>query len=302
MVQEAVNLGFEYMELSHGIRLSLVPGILQAVDEGLIKISSVHNFCPLPPGVFGAAPNLYQPTANTQAEQALWFRHTLRTIDFAARVGAGLVVVHCGSIRYLWRDAAKDLEEKADLLPVEDRRTSSDYQGQLSRCLRRMKRKQKGAYNRLVENLQRIVPFAREKGVRLGLENREDFNELPMDTEMPRLLADVGDPEVVGYWHDCGHAQIKEQLQITTQRQLLEENHARQFGFHLHDVDADEHDHQPIGTGVIDWQFIRSCIRPEHLLVLELSPKLRSRQVLDSKEFMLKLLAEDAQAPAAAGK
>lgn len=300
MVQEAVGLGFEYMELSHGIRLSLVPGVLQAVDEGLIKISSVHNFCPLSPGVFGAAPNLYQPTANTQAEQALWFRHTLRTIDFAGRVGAKLVVLHSGSVHYWWRDAGKKLEEGADHTPFEARHTSPSYQKLIDKSLRRMKRKQSGAYRRLVENLRRIVPFAREKGVLLGIENREDFNELPIDTEMSQLLAEVGESDVVGYWHDCGHAQLKERLQLTSQEQLLTENAGRQFGFHLHDVDADERDHQPIGSGVINWQLIRNFIRPNHLLVLELSPRLRSKQVAASREFMLRLL--DQQEASAAGK
>ena len=32
MLQEIRDLGFEYAELSHGIRLSLVPGIMDAVD------------------------------------------------------------------------------------------------------------------------------------------------------------------------------------------------------------------------------------------------------------------------------
>ena len=33
MVEEMVSLGFKRIELSHGIRLSLVPGILQAVER-----------------------------------------------------------------------------------------------------------------------------------------------------------------------------------------------------------------------------------------------------------------------------
>ena len=34
MLREIRDLGFEYAELSHGIRISLLPGILQAVDAG----------------------------------------------------------------------------------------------------------------------------------------------------------------------------------------------------------------------------------------------------------------------------
>ena len=37
MLREIRDMGFEYAELSHGIRISLLPGILQAVDAGEIK-------------------------------------------------------------------------------------------------------------------------------------------------------------------------------------------------------------------------------------------------------------------------
>ena len=60
MLREIRELGFEYAELSHGIRLSLVPGILDAVNAGEIKISTLHNFCPLPVGVSAPSPNLYE--------------------------------------------------------------------------------------------------------------------------------------------------------------------------------------------------------------------------------------------------
>ena len=34
MLREIRDLGFEYAELSHGIRISLMPGILEAVSAG----------------------------------------------------------------------------------------------------------------------------------------------------------------------------------------------------------------------------------------------------------------------------
>ena len=60
MLEEIRALGFEFAELSHGVRMGLVPGLLDAVDGGLIRISTLHNFCPLPLGVEHAAPNIYQ--------------------------------------------------------------------------------------------------------------------------------------------------------------------------------------------------------------------------------------------------
>src|SRR5512137_3079894 len=98
MLREVRALGFHYAELSHGTRISLLPGILEAVDAGEIKISSVHNFCPLPMGVTYAAPNLYQFSADRQRERELAERYTVKTIEFAARVKAPAVVLHAGSI------------------------------------------------------------------------------------------------------------------------------------------------------------------------------------------------------------
>src|SRR5208282_4270119 len=96
MLREVRELGFEYAELSHGTRISLLPGILDAVGAGEIKISSLHNFCPLPIGVTHAAPNLYEFSAEKDYERDLAIRYTLKTFDFAERVQAPAVVLHLG--------------------------------------------------------------------------------------------------------------------------------------------------------------------------------------------------------------
>src|SRR5687768_6089723 len=98
MLCEIRDLGFEYAELSHGIRISLLPGIFEAVDAGEIKISTLHNFCPLPMGVNYAAPNIYKFTSFDRREREHAFRHTMKTIETAERVGAGLIVLHMGCL------------------------------------------------------------------------------------------------------------------------------------------------------------------------------------------------------------
>ena len=69
MLNEIRELGFEFAELGHATRLSLVDGIQKAVNAGEIKISSLHNFCPLPVGVNGPAPDYYQPSARRESER-----------------------------------------------------------------------------------------------------------------------------------------------------------------------------------------------------------------------------------------
>ena len=108
---KSAGSGFEYAELSHGTRISLLPGIIEAVEAGETKISSLHNFCPLPIGVTHAAPNLYQFSSELPRERELALRHTLKTFDFAQRVKAPAVVLHLGSIEM------KDYTEKLLGLP-----------------------------------------------------------------------------------------------------------------------------------------------------------------------------------------
>src|SRR6187402_403054 len=98
MLREIRDLGFEYAELSHGIRISLLPGIFEAVEAGEIKISSLHNFCPLPMGVDRAAPNIYKFSSEDRRERESAFKHTMKTLETAVRVKAQLVVLHTGCV------------------------------------------------------------------------------------------------------------------------------------------------------------------------------------------------------------
>ena len=102
MLQEMAQLGFQHVELSHGIRITLVPGIMRAVEEGVVSVSSTHNFCPLPTGVGQAAPNLYEPSSLDQREHDQWVRHTKRSIDFAGHLKGRVLVCHLGSVKFSW--------------------------------------------------------------------------------------------------------------------------------------------------------------------------------------------------------
>src|SRR5437762_7952186 len=93
MLFEIRRMGFEHAELSHGIRITLVEGILAAIKAGDIKVSSLHNFCPLPVGVMHAAPNIYLLSSPDERESNRAITHTLRTFEFAAKCGAKAVVL-----------------------------------------------------------------------------------------------------------------------------------------------------------------------------------------------------------------
>ena len=76
-----------------------MPGILEAVDAGEIKISSLHNFCPLPMGVTHAAPNLYEFSAENARANANWPSSTRsRRLNSPGASRRRLVVLHLGSM------------------------------------------------------------------------------------------------------------------------------------------------------------------------------------------------------------
>lgn len=294
MLKELAELGFEQVELSHGIRLPLVPGILRAVDEGWIQVSSLHNFCPLPAGVKGAAPNLYEPTADSKQERQHWYRQTIKTLDFAARVGAPVVILHAGSVSYLFGNPETRLKRA---LATKD---ADAISGQVTEVLQSLEARQEKYVGRLMEGLSSLVPQAALRGVRLAIENREGLLELPMEKHMAQLLRELNHPEWIGYWHDTGHAHLKEKLGVFAQQDLLAQNSSRQFGFHLHDVSVNGKDHQTPGTGVIDWDKLRRFVRPQHTLTMELSPRLARSQVLAGKTFLDNWLSQSARSQALA--
>jgi sugar phosphate isomerase/epimerase len=292
MLREMADLGFSHVELSHGIRITLVPGILKALEEGVIKVSSTHNFCPLPTGVTQAAPNLFEPSTEDPRQHEQWVRQTRRTIDFAAQVGAKVVVLHLGSVRFFWSNPANKLEAYADRHPGMNLLADDHYCKIRDKALVKLLKRMPPYWERVKASLEEIRAYAVEKKIRLGLENRERFEELPLDDDFPDLFAELQQPNTAGYWHDTGHAHIKESLGLISHRQQLETNAANLIGFHLHDVSAVGQDHQPIGSGTLDFGMVSSFWKPQHLLVLEFSPKLNSTDVLSSKTKVEALLGQ----------
>jgi sugar phosphate isomerase/epimerase len=284
MLREVADLGFTHVELSHGTKITLVPGILRAVEEGVVRVGSTHNFCPLPAGVFQSAPNLFEPSSLDSREHDQWLRHTKRSIDFAAQVGARVVVCHLGSVKFFWFNPANALEHYLEKNPKTDAATDKVYQARLAKALAKLRKKMGPYWDQTKKTVAEVFDYATQKGVKLGLENREAFDELPVDADYAEWIASMPPTAPVGYWHDTGHADIKHHMGLLNHREHLEKNAPRLLGFHLHDVNAEGKDHQPVGSGRIDFKMISQFWKPEHLLVLEFSPRLTTEDVTLSKQ------------------
>src|SRR6185436_7378099 len=236
MLREIRDLGFEYAELSHGVRISLLPGVFEAVEAGEIKISTLHNFCPLPIGINHAAPNIFKFSSSNARERENALRHSLKTIETAARLKAAVVVLHLGCLEI------KDYTERLIEMVGNGQKDSPKYEKLCAEVLEKRERKKEKPVQLAGEMLKLLIEAAETREVKLGIENREALEEIPLDSDFNFFFKDFVQP-TVGYWHDTGHAQIKENLGFILHTMQLESLADRLLGFHIHDVQFPARDH-----------------------------------------------------------
>jgi sugar phosphate isomerase/epimerase len=119
--------------------------------------------------------------------------------------------------------------------------------------------------------LQRIVEHAASKNVRVALESRRGYEEIPSERELPGLLEELNSGQV-GYWHDFGHSQIKENLGFIDHDEWLGAVGSRAFGCHVQDCIWPAKDHEAPFTGGIDFDKLVPLLPANCLFVWEMSP------------------------------
>jgi sugar phosphate isomerase/epimerase len=272
------QLGFDSIELGQDIRMPLVAGIQKMFDTGEIRVSSLHNFCPLPADASVTSLECYKFSAALADEREHAVKQTFQTIDFAARLNAPFVVLHLGQV---------------NMSPVTDRLIAmAKAGGYLSRKYVRMKisavqEREKIApeYLRRVKDcLHRIIQYAASKNVRLGIESRRDYEEIPTERELAELLEEMNSP-YLGYWHDFGHAQIKENLGFIDHAEWLRAVGGRAFGCHVQDCIWPARDHQPPFTGGIDFEKLVPLLPTNCLFVWEMNANRTADSIRQSVEM-----------------
>jgi len=276
MLEELLEFGFDRIELGHGIRLSLTQGILEMREKGRVEFSSLHNFCPLPVEILTPSPDCLLFSSHREMERERAIRQTLQTIDFAARLGAPNVVLHCG--RVVMEPVTAQLIE----LAAAGRHLSPEYARLKTQAVIRREKIAPKFVARLKDCLTRIVEHAAKKGVRLGLESRQAYEEIPSEREFDELLEAYPAP-TVGYWHDIGHTQIRANLGFVDHAEWLAKVRPRLTGCHLHDVLWPGRDHlAPFTGGSVDYQKLIPLLPKETLFVWEMSPRRTKEEIAES--------------------
>src|SRR5438552_15408716 len=160
------ELGIDLIELGHGIRLSLMPGIQKVFDSGEVRFSSLHNFCPLPVEVMMASPDCYQFSAVSSEERERAVKQTFQTIDVAARLDAPFVVLHLGQVNMA------PITDHLITLAKTGRYLSRKYVRLKLRAVQKRERIAPACLQRVKDCLARIIEHAAWKNVRLSLQGR----------------------------------------------------------------------------------------------------------------------------------
>ena len=285
MVEEILDLGFRSIELGHGIRSPLLEGVLKAREIHDFKIADVHNFMPMPVEVLTDSPDCYEFSSHRQEDRERAVQLTRQTIQWAAKLGAPIVVVHCGFIRTLKLTSPlrKIVEEggifqkkfvRAKLAAVQNRERVAEVYVQ-----------------RVLGCLTDLADYAGTMGVKLGLENREHYEAVPSERETVDFLHRL-DSAHAGYWHDFGHAQIKHNLGLLDHQQWLGTAASLAIGCHIHDVKWPFRDHCAPFSGEVDFPTLIPMMPPKCQFVFELSPRTKAEDIQSSASRWQELFPE----------
>ncbi len=275
MIEEIVDLGFNHIELSHGMTITKLPGIRNAFQRGLFTCSGVHNYFPAPVEVMIDAPDAYEFTSHRPYERQRAMDMTLRTLDIAAEFGARYLVLHMGSVPMSPGKWTKPLTAMVAGGGAHD---PAFVKHKLA-FVRRREKTGPLYYHRAIEALETIAGHAATLGVKLAIESRSRFEDMPTEREMIALQDHFADNPWVGYWHDFGHVQLKHNLGLLDHLEWLAEISPHLIGGHVHDVEWPARDHRVPFSGTLDYASLLEHFPPGCPLVWELSHTREASQI-----------------------
>lgn len=264
LLLEVRETGLSAVELGYKITAAQLAQIVPLLTEFDLKVSSVHNFCPLPDDYPSPRhpSNYYRLTSQDESERKLAVRWTQEAVNTAVRVGASVVVIHAGTV-----EMPDELSEKLFKMY----KVSDQGAGAFEQVRAKFSKERQAARGPFMEainkSLAELLVYAQDKNIKIGLETRYYPTEIPNCEEIGELLNKFH-RQGLWYWHDVGHAEANDRLGIYSHQDCLKRYAQQLIGFHLHGVKI-LRDHQAPLEGDFDIKSVYPFIKKHHIKVIE---------------------------------
>jgi sugar phosphate isomerase/epimerase len=257
------ELGFTRFELNHAVHSAMLEGLSM---DGMI--TSIHEPCPADVSTAALKERNWLVSAPDEENRRQGVAAIERSVHLAHRLGVEVVIVHLGRV-----DMDPTLESMLVRLYREGKADQPEYARAKEAFVAARAARAEANMRSVRRSLLELAEYAERLGVRLGLENRYHYQEIPLPDELDDLL-DVGCGEVVGYWHDVGHAEVLQHLGFGTHEEWLRRFAGPQghvIGVHVHDV-VGLRDHLAVGLGQVDWDMVSRYLPSSALCTFEFQP------------------------------
>ncbi len=284
LVDEILELGFSQIELGYDLRPDHVPGVKKKIADGSVRVTSVHNYCPVPMGAPSGHPELFTLAHPDRKIREAAVSQTVKTIHFAQETGAACVVVHAGNTNM------KKISPRLFVLHEQGKRYSNEYERLLMQLQTKRQKKVRRQLDHLTAGLERLLPVLESSNMILALENLPTWEAIPTELELEQLLRRFNSPHI-RYWHDFGHGQVRENIGLINHRRWLERLQPYLAGFHLHDVKTPAADHLMPPMGDIVFNDFKELVVKTDIRVFEPAPAISAKAIREGLDIIRQVVS-----------
>jgi sugar phosphate isomerase/epimerase len=283
LLDEHARLGFRRLEAYALHTPESLTNLGREARERDFEITSLHAPCPIAVDERGNRARWGDWLASTNPTDRTFAVDTIRrTIDAASELGAQGIVIHLGSTSMSWMRT----RAIADIITREGR--GSEAHLTLVEQVRREREANKGPHlDAGIKSIRALGEHALGSSVRLGVEARDNFQEIPSLDEVAQVL-DACEGLPVGYWHDAGHGAKLEYYGFVEHEEYLRRYADRMVGMHVHDIQG-VRDHRAPGQGSTDFAMLAKYVKPDTILTIELHADVPAEQIGPGVEMLLAL-------------
>jgi sugar phosphate isomerase/epimerase len=279
LLEQHRDLGFRRLEAYAHFTPDALRALTAEAARHDMHIASLHGPCPVPSGPNGYPAPLGDWLASTNPTERGKSVDALRgTIDAAVEVGAKAIVVHLGNSGVGSRQGSI-----LDIVARQGRLSDEHLRARDTAWQEREAAKGPHLEAALL-SIRALGEHALQTGVRLGVECRDSYSEIPSLDEFADVLAACeGLP--VGYWHDAGHGAKLDYLGFLEHEEFLRRYGGRIVGMHIHDTRLGR-DHLAPGQGTTDFDMLARYLQPDTIRTLELHRVVTAAEISQALDLL----------------